>query len=340
MTLQAGEDGKEQIVVMKNILTNENEEDVSILKNAGHYSIYAQYIYFHVHMTLENILPIDATNFVRDINMMSPVDEYSLAMWDIPYAQIHYANFYNGIAATPYAIIVDDQEKSVVITIRGTNSLEDWVADLQYVPQPLDKVGELCGFDGKGRHCHKGVLTRCKWTYHDIKKNGVLKNLYSSESPYKETSSDIDTVPLSVTMGVGIVSSFIGYLYSKCMKNGFQLLWSTLPSKIFGCTSSFKLCKLLNQYPAAYIVLMMTLGGGLVATLSALYFPKLFSAHDFVHILSKEDGANMDEFPSARKHLLPVMLLSCLMSITGFSLGPEGKCVSEYSPRKEYQCRV
>ena len=163
--------------------------------------------------------------------------------------------------------------------------------------------------------------------YHDSQ---VLP-LYSSASDTivnskDDTSSDnIDTVPLSVTMGVGIVSSFIGYLYSKCMKNGFHLLWSTLPSKIFGCTSSFKLCKLLNQYPAAYIVLMMTLGGGLVATLSTLYFPKLFSAHDFVHILSKEDGANMDEFPSARKHLLPVMLLSCLMSITGFSLGPEGK---------------
>ena len=145
------------------------------------------------------------------------------------------------------------------------------------------------------------------------------------ESKDDTVSSDVDTVPLSVTMGVGIISSFIGYLYSKCMKNGFHLLWSTLPSKIFGCTSSFKLCKLLNQYPAAYIVLMMTLGGGLVATLSTLYFPKLFSAHDFVHILSKDDGANMDEFPSARKHLLPVMLLSCLMSITGFSLGPEGK---------------
>ena len=163
--------------------------------------------------------------------------------------------------------------------------------------------------------------------YHDSR---VLP-LYSSASDTivdskDDTSSDnIDTVPLSVTMGVGIVSSFIGYLYSKCMKNGFHLLWSTLPSKIFGCTSSFKLFKLLNQYPAAYIVLMMTLGGGLVATLSTLYFPKLFSAHDFVHILSKDDGANMDDFPSARKHLLPVMLLSCLMSITGFSLGPEGK---------------
>ena len=62
----------------------------------------------------------------------------------------------------------------------------DWVIDLQYVPQPLDKVGELCGFDGKGRHCHKGVLTRCKWTYNDIKKHGVLKHLYSNMSPYKD----------------------------------------------------------------------------------------------------------------------------------------------------------
>ncbi len=29
--------------------------------------------------------------------------------------------------------------------------------DLQYVPQPLDRVGELCGF-GSGHHCHKGLV--------------------------------------------------------------------------------------------------------------------------------------------------------------------------------------
>jgi hypothetical protein len=34
----------------------------------------------------------------------------------------------------------------------------DWVMDLQYVPQPLDRVGELCGFDGNGHHCHKGLV--------------------------------------------------------------------------------------------------------------------------------------------------------------------------------------
>ena len=90
------------------------------------------------------------------------------------------------IASTPYAILVDEEEKSVVIAVRGTNSLEDWVIDLQYVPLDLEKVGRLCGFDGKGHHCHKGVLTRCKWMYNDIKKQKVLKHLYSSDSLYKD----------------------------------------------------------------------------------------------------------------------------------------------------------
>ena len=52
--------------------------------------------------------------------------------------------------------------------------------DLQYVPQPLDTVGELCGFDGDGHHCHKGVLTRCKWMYNDIKKLVHLVKCVSS----------------------------------------------------------------------------------------------------------------------------------------------------------------
>lgn len=158
-------------------------------------------------------------------------------------------------------------------------------------------------------------------------------SLYSSTS--SDTIIDHDSnddssgsVPLSVAMAVGVVTSLVGFLYSKCMKSGFNLLWNTIPSALFGGSGNVRLCKLLHQYPAAYIVLIMTLGGGLVATLSTLYFPNLFSAHDYVHILSKEDGADMEKFPSTKKHLLPVMLLSLLTSISGFSLGPEAPMVS------------
>ena len=89
-------------------------------------------------------------------------------------------------ASTPYAVIVDELKKTIVIAIRGTISMEDWVIDLQYVPAPLDKAGDICGFDGRGSLCHKGVLTRAKWLYNDLKKYRILKQLYAEDSPYKE----------------------------------------------------------------------------------------------------------------------------------------------------------
>jgi len=187
LTLQADGDGKDCVVVEKNVLTNNNEGDVNVLRNAAHYSIYAQWVYFHIKMVVEDLLANpNPETWVRDFEVMAPVERFSLARFEAPNAHLFYSNLKNGIAATPYAIMVDEYEKSVVIAVRGTISLEDWVIDLQYVPQPLDKVGDLCGFNGQGHHCHKGVLTRCKWMYNDIKKQRVLKHLYSSESPYKE----------------------------------------------------------------------------------------------------------------------------------------------------------
>lgn len=153
--------------------------------------------------------------------------------------------------------------------------------------------------------------------------------LHSSDTIERTDGGSSSETPLVLAMAVGIVSSFVGFLYSKCLKSGFNLLWNIVPSILFGGgNSSNRLCKLLNRYPAAYIVLVVTLGGGLVATLSTLFFPSLFSAHDYVHVLSKEDGASMEQFPSARNHLLPVMVLSLLTSISGFSLGPEAPMVT------------
>lgn len=129
-------------------------------------------------------------------------------------------------------------------------------------------------------------------------------------------------------MGVGVVASLVGYLYSKCMKVGFNFLWKILPSKVLINLNLFR------KYPTAYIPTIITLGGTLVAILSTLFFPHLFTAHDYVHLLSTNDnydsssGADMNKFPSAREHLLPVMLLCCLTSISGFSLGPEAPMVT------------
>ena len=72
----------------------------------------------------------------------------------------------------------------------------------------------------------------------------------------------------------------------------------------------------------------MTLAGAIIATLSTLYFPKMFSAHEYIHVLSEEDNPNMDKFPAdVVKSIFPLMGLSLLASISGISLGPEAPMV-------------
>ena len=125
MTIQTKEDGDSCIAVEKNVLSSINPEDVEILRLSAHYCNYAQRIYVRIYdMAVEDLLPPDATSFIRDFGMMEPMDRFSLAKLEMPHSQLFYANFYSGIAATPYAILVDEKEKSVVITARGTLTLE------------------------------------------------------------------------------------------------------------------------------------------------------------------------------------------------------------------------
>ena len=125
LTLQTDDDGKHCVVVEKNVLTSSNDEDVDVLRKVAHYSIYAQWIYFHVKMIVEDLLATeDATTFIRDFEMMAPMEHFSLARFEAPHAHLWYASFHNGLAATPYAILVDEEEQNVVIAVRGTLSLE------------------------------------------------------------------------------------------------------------------------------------------------------------------------------------------------------------------------
>lgn len=71
----------------------------------------------------------DCQTFIRDVNNLlnqPSTDSYRLTRMGCEHAHLCYANFINGLAITPYAIIVDEMKETVVITIRGTFSLEDW----------------------------------------------------------------------------------------------------------------------------------------------------------------------------------------------------------------------
>lgn len=105
---------------------------------------------------------LPTVHFGREIEA-APIDHVSEE--DIVYVQ-----YKQGVVSSPYAIVLDHKWKSVVIAIRGTQSLEDMLADLMMVPVELTSIGVKCGFDGKGRYAHSGMVATCEWLYDDIAK--------------------------------------------------------------------------------------------------------------------------------------------------------------------------
>jgi sn1-specific diacylglycerol lipase len=105
-------------------------------------------------------------------NLLAMLRKAGLDQEDIAYAQ-----FGVGLERTPYCITLDHEWKGVVITIRGTLSLEDAVTDLSIRPVPLRECGERCSFDGEGEYCHNGTLVSAEWVFEDLEKHGILDKL-------------------------------------------------------------------------------------------------------------------------------------------------------------------
>ena len=93
-----------------------------------------------------------------------------LALAGLDRAEIKYVQFGEGVARTPYCISVDHAWKSIVITIRGTEGLDDVVADLRMVPVSMEECGAKCGFNGKDYFVHAGMLACAEWIYDDLKR--------------------------------------------------------------------------------------------------------------------------------------------------------------------------
>lgn len=91
---------------------------------------------------------------------------------DVVYVQLK-----SGFHQNPYCILLDHEWHSVVVSIRGTFSLEDCVTDVLIDPEPLDALGLEFGFDGKDQYCHGGVLACVRNVYRDLQRHRLLQQL-------------------------------------------------------------------------------------------------------------------------------------------------------------------
>eukprot|EP00978_Attheya_sp_CCMP212_P048036 scaffold463587_cov114-Attheya_sp.AAC.2 len=154
------EEGKYELR-LRNLVLPTNEHDEHILKEAIPFARYAD-----VRTIMDRFIVF---NFVVETSTISisraPFSgnaffglEEELHLSSIGYDRtiLIYASFKNGIAETPYCILVDHDIKTVAVVIRGTASLEDMIIDLQLAPASVAVLGEKCGFCGVDEFCHRG----------------------------------------------------------------------------------------------------------------------------------------------------------------------------------------
>jgi len=160
----------------------------------------------------------------------------------IPEADLVYAQFNNRLSSVPYCILLDHERSLVVLSIRGSLSLEDVVTDTLVLPESLEELGELYGFDGRGQYCHAGVLACFKNVLRDLQRYGWLERLLEREYP------DYHLRIVGHSLGAG-VCTLLGYV-----------LRPKYPSlKVFGfsppgCTMTWDLATSCTDWSTSFVL--------------------------------------------------------------------------------------
>jgi hypothetical protein len=92
-------------------------------------------------------------------------------------SEIVHVSFQDGVIASPYAVVLDHDWKSVVIVIRGTLSLDDALTDLTIRPESLEEAASRYGFQGCEGYVHSGILASAEWIYNDLSERKILVGL-------------------------------------------------------------------------------------------------------------------------------------------------------------------
>lgn len=101
LTLQTSEQGKDYVVVEKDVLSPDNKEDVDVLKEATHYSVYAEYVYWHFRLVaIEHFaMGKEETRFLLSSDTTWDLirEKFSLTSIGLDESVLVYASFHSGL---------------------------------------------------------------------------------------------------------------------------------------------------------------------------------------------------------------------------------------------------
>ncbi len=125
-----------------------------------------------------------------------------------------HANFYNDTSIKPYAIFYDSNRNEMVISIRGTLSLEDCITDANAQPLEFGDLAAKWGFNGAGRWAHEGMLRAAIKTLEDIEEKNIFK-LVDILSTKSVNGPNYSIVVVGHSLGAAIASLMTIFLRSR-----------------------------------------------------------------------------------------------------------------------------
>lgn len=109
----------------------------------------------------------------KDGKMMANTSAFLLTSGCRP-EDLIYITFHNEVYSIPFYVTVDHTDKALVISIRGTLSLEDIVTDLVIERAPMEVKGV------KGAFAHAGMLHSAKYVLHKLQEEEILDKAFQS----------------------------------------------------------------------------------------------------------------------------------------------------------------
>lgn len=126
-----------------------------------------------------------------------------LEMTDAYGPDLRYFTLHNAIYQVPFSVLLDHAVKSIVIVIRGSLTLEDWVTDLSVVGEEYT-IPDGCGgkMEVKG---HKGFFESGIYLTKVLRAEGIIEKLY-------EEVPDYSLVVTGQSLGAGVAPPLALYL--------------------------------------------------------------------------------------------------------------------------------
>ena len=251
---------------LRRVLAPDNDSDVDSINEAAHFCRLSLGIYGFMMKIIEKPIAgccslgcawckspsmaccksVGGGDNVTGDNLMGCNEIALLKQAGIDSDRLKYASFRQGYEESPYAITVDDEWRSVVITIRGTLSLDDAVADLAIRPVLLDILAERYECErARGEFCHNGCLQIADYIRQDIDQIGILEKLLVGENA---ECSGYTVRIVGHSLGAGVAAVLATFLRPRYPS--LRCLAFSPP----GCVFSRRLANECKDYVTSYVL--------------------------------------------------------------------------------------